>query len=171
MKASTMGPIPAYEELMGLLRVVANPALFTEKLNALESLRAEINSRITDVGRLSRIDGLEIDAANAMTVARSRLEASKGEADALVADAKVEAAAIKNEIQAVREALRKQEAAAKKEFETTRAALLGERQAAESMRAEALAATADAQKLLAAATAMREEYEQKLGRLQAAMAR
>lgn len=169
MKLSQMSPLPAYEDVMRLLRILAEPDLAREQLEAIEAARQAANKAVGDVKRLSAVDALEDAARTDRQTAAKALQDAQAEAtrtlDAARADIDAARAKLKADLTKGHATLRAHEdkAAALTAALTAREADLRAREERVSAREDA------ASKLEAAALALKADYTQKLAALKAAV--
>lgn len=169
MKLNQMPPLPAYEDFIRMLRIAAEPELYLEQMQALESARDALNKRAGDVKRLSNVDALETAAMADREKARSDRAAAEAQVrqtnEQLEAEARSARLALKDELESGKALVAERDKASK-----AKAAELKRREEAVERR-EATASNRD-QELAAREkqlAGMLADYEEKVQRLKSAM--
>lgn len=143
------GSAPGNNPLTDLLKVVANPAAYTDKIAELEAATARYEKMVALAGPASEIVALREQAGKDREAAKEALATAKGKANAMIKDAETKAAGITKaaEIDAKTRAVEAADKlSAAKALEAEAQAKLADIQAAEAdvaKRAEEAAKTAE----------------------------
>lgn len=163
-------PVSSYFDVMSLLRVLAEPDVYKERLETLEKLRNEVNEQIGREETLARLQDLEAQQKQALAEAHATLEEARHEANRM----RVEAAA---DATSVREATRKSREDWKRETDRQKdelAAKLKNLEARELAASQALEKSktelARAEYLMREATQLQAEYQKKVAALKGIVA-
>lgn len=164
----TVPPIPGVEDLYSLLTFLTDPDKYKDQLDKLEGLRAEVNGLIEKVGKADEIEALQGQAATARHLAGEALSAAKISAGALVAAARDEAYRITQDAEkdaARREATIKADMAV---VTTRQAEIAADARALADSKEDVAKLRSEAERLMTAAKALKEEYDAKVARVKAA---
>lgn len=170
MKTPPISPIPAFAEVMGLLRLLSQPEECSRRLSEMEALRNEINAALQGKQRLERLDALEAQAQANASAAAERLAKAQEKADEITRLAEEGSTALSAGLDAAEAEF----AAWKSDAEKKLAAQVEE---AERVRRDASEARTAAQEAMAKAEdaaresrAVQDEYEAKLKQLRGLVA-
>lgn len=165
MAKQPMQPVSSYFDVMSLLRVLAEPEVYLERLASLEKLRTEINEEIAREETLARLQDMTGQQKQALDVAKATLGEAQTEAARLRKEADADTKLQRENLRAGREqwkteCKRQQDELAAK-YQSLEARELAARAALEKSKTD----LARAEYLMREATQLADEYKGKVAAL------